>query len=327
MFAGKNKLINADFSIWQRASVSTSTSSAGYFADRWRYVLTGGASKGFTQSRNAFTAGTAPVSGYEGKYFYRIGVSTAGTGYTDEALEQPIEDVRTFAGQTITISFWAKASSVGTIAVTPRLIQNFGTGGSGSVTTSLTTQTVGNTWARYSATITVPAVTGLTISTSDDSALILGLKLPNNTTYVLDVWGVQIERGSVATSFTINGASAQAELASCQRYYYRLNSDATNTVSLMTAAYYNTTVAYGSFKLPVSMKKVPTVSFSGQTILSVYASGSAKATTVIASSGGNGIDTLEISCTTAAVASAGLSAFVRFAAASGNYIEISSEYF
>jgi hypothetical protein len=45
-------------------------------------------------------------------------------------LNQNIEDVRTFAGQQITVSFWAKADAAKPIAV--EFIQKFGFGGSPS---------------------------------------------------------------------------------------------------------------------------------------------------------------------------------------------------
>ena len=128
--AGKNKIINGDFGIWQRGTSFSNPSSLAYTADRWAIYYDGsGATR--TISQQAFTTGAAPVSGYESSFFYRYAVSVAGSGNTANLLRQYIENVRNFAGQTATVSFWAKASanitvpSVGTT-------QNFGTGGSPS---------------------------------------------------------------------------------------------------------------------------------------------------------------------------------------------------
>lgn len=257
--AGKNKLINADFSFWQRA---TSGSSTGYVADRWRYMLVGGSGKGFTQSRQTFTPGNQPQAGYEGKYFYRVAVSTLGAGgYTAEYIEQPIEDVRTFAGKKVVVSFWAKVSS-GTLAVTPQLVQNFGTGGSTAVTSSFTAQSIGTSWARYTATLTtsgntVPNLSGKTISTSDDSYLALRLLLPNNTAYTIDIWGVQLEEGVTASRFSINGSNQQVELASCQRYYYKLQATAIGQ-RFGTGMATGTTSGIFMQQFPGTMRAIPT---------------------------------------------------------------------
>jgi len=106
--AGKNKIINGDFYVNQRNFTCT-TSSTTFGHDRWRLRSAGGTA---TYSTQAFTAGTAPVAGYEGTNFARL-VTSGQSGTNDYAsIEQPIEDVRTFAGQTVTVSFWAKASTL-----------------------------------------------------------------------------------------------------------------------------------------------------------------------------------------------------------------------
>ena len=270
--AGKNKILNSDFSIWQRIGTTTSTSSAGYFADRWRYVVAGGASKVFTQSRQAFTPGNQPEAGYEGKYFYRVAVTTAGSGYTSEYIEQPIEDVRTFAGKKVVVSFWAKAST-GTMAVTPRLVQYFGTGGtpSANVISSFTVQSVGIGWTRFTATLTtsegkVPNLAGKTIGSNDDSYLALQFVMPNNTIQTLDIWGVQLEEGVTASRFSINGSSQAEELASCQRYYYRIWNSTTSGIGPFAAGVApNTTSIWGIFNHPTAMRANPSFNLSSST--------------------------------------------------------------
>jgi hypothetical protein len=114
--AGKNKFINGDFSVWQRGTSFTNPGDNTYNCDRYR---ANGNGSGVTKiiSRQTFTPGTAPVAGYEGQFFYRFAQTVAGTGATyNNGIQQPIEDVRTFAGQTVTWSFWAKADATRTVS-------------------------------------------------------------------------------------------------------------------------------------------------------------------------------------------------------------------
>jgi hypothetical protein len=212
--AGKNKIINGDFGIWQRGT--TFSSSGAYTSDRWQLNFNGsGATRAVT--RQTFTAGTAPVAGYEGTYFLRYDQSVAGTGGGYNQVFQPVEDVRTFAGQTVTFSFWAKASATVTL---PYLAfeQVFGSGGSGDVGTTLSTTTsLTTSWTRYSFTATVPSISGKTIGTNSYLKVILGV--PTNSTFTIDFWGVQLEASNTATAFQTATGTLQGELAACQRYY------------------------------------------------------------------------------------------------------------
>jgi hypothetical protein len=208
--AGKNKIINGDFGIWQRGT-SFTHSTAAYTADRFQ----GYSDASQTYSRQSFTAGTAPVTGYESTYFWR-GTKTA-TG-TFISLIQLIEDVRTFANQTFTVSFWAKTDTAQTLYIRP--YQQFGTSGSSTVTFTSQTVTTNTSWVRYSATFTAPSIAGKTIGANNH----LGFEtfIITNGAVTMDIWGVQLEAGSIATPFVLaGGGSQQAELALCQRYYYR----------------------------------------------------------------------------------------------------------
>lgn len=206
--AGKNKIINGDFGIWQRGTSVSVPSFYGYGPDRWRTYSYAASSS--TMSRQTFTPGTAPVAGYEGAYYMRI-VSTNNITF----FGQPIEDVRTFAGQTVTVSFWLKAASAissGSVA----LDQNFGSGGSATVNTNLgSSLSFTTSWTRYSYTVTLPSISGKTIGTSSYLDLIISAGVINNN---IDVWGVQLEAGSTATPFQTATGTLQGELAACQRY-------------------------------------------------------------------------------------------------------------
>jgi hypothetical protein len=286
--AGKNNIINGAFDIWQRLDGNggvTSISTTGYLADRWRYVATTGAGKTISQSQQTFTAGTAPVSGYESKYFYRIAITgTAGSGYTYEALEQPIEDVRTFANTTVTLSFWAKSST--SSSVTPKLTQNFGTGGSTSIDITGSAIALTNNWTRYTQTLVVPTVATKTITSN--SALIFALTFPNNTLYTVDVWGAQLEQSSSATSFTTATETIGGEFALCQRYYYRMSNSSTATSYFASGVQFNGSTAYAYIKFPRQMRAAPSALETSGTINVVCTAGVTSTSTTFGSANVDG---------------------------------------
>jgi hypothetical protein len=258
--AGKNKIINGDFGIWQRGATFTNPASLAYTADRWAIFYNGtGATR--TISQQTFTPGTAPVAGYEGQFFYRYAVSVAGLLNTANLLRQYIESVRTVAGQTVTVSFWAKAASSLTIP-SIEFTQNFGTGGSpsaGADTNIATSVSVTTSWQRFSYTVTVPSISGKTLGTDGNDALELRFFLPNAaSTFTFDIWGVQVEAASSVSDFTTaSGGSKQGELAACQRYYWRSTKNVSATMFSLGVAY-STTAAQYFIKFPISMRIYPT---------------------------------------------------------------------
>jgi hypothetical protein len=249
--AAKNKIINGDFSVNQRNF--TTISGGGFGFDRFNCATSGATA---TSSAQTFALGTAPVAGYEGKNFLRWAVTT-GNDYC--RVLQTIESVRTFAGQTVTLSFWAKGTNPTTAGnLRVRLSQYFGTGGSPSAGVSTAEQTFVLTagWTRYSFVLSVPSISGKTIGTNNDDGLQVDIgQLSNASTdaWTLDLWGVQLEYGSKATPFqTASGGSIQGELAMCQRYFqiYPTGADA----QAWSGQFYSTTAARLYKDLPVTMR-------------------------------------------------------------------------
>ena len=262
--AGKNKIINGDFRVWQRGTSFTNNANTAYNADRFKQFYDGaGATRIISQQ--TFTPGTAPAAPYESQYFLRFNQSVAGTLGTFNTLTQPIEDVRTLAGNTVTLSYWAKAAA--TLSLTIEADQGFGSGGSSTVTTSVVSgQTITTSWVRYSHTFTMPSVSGKTIGTS--SFVNLSFKLPLNTTFTFDTWGWQLEQGSTATAFQTATGTLQGELAACQRYYWRSLTGYTFAPVRTTVISNASTTGYGYFVPNCTMRIPPTsVDFSNLTIV------------------------------------------------------------
>jgi hypothetical protein len=137
--------------------------------------------------------------------------------------------------------------------------QNFGSGGSASVFSSLNTISLTTAWVRYSTTFTLGSLTGKTIGTSN--FLMLGLRMPTSAGVVrvgtYDYWGVQVEAGSTATAFQTATGSIQGELAACQRYYQRMTT--TSAATAFSNGHNNTTTS-GNFAINflVQMRTSPT---------------------------------------------------------------------
>jgi hypothetical protein len=267
--AGKNKIINGDFFVNQRAFTSTTTSNT-YGFDRWFIGFSGGT---VTYSAQTFTLGSAPVAGYEGTNFARVVTASQSAAGDFAYLQQRMENVKTFAGQTVTVSFWAKAAT-GTPSVGVVLEQQFGTGGSSTVVTSGGTTAITTSWARYSKTISVPSLSGKTIGTGT-VALNLGLMTSVGTTIsaagypavgiqnaTIDFWGVQLEAGNVATPFTTATGTIQGELAACQRYFYRA-SNAVGFEATLQGFYQTASEMNVSITFPVTMRIKPTFISTG----------------------------------------------------------------
>jgi hypothetical protein len=270
--AGKNKIINGDFGINQRAFTSVFADGT-YGFDRW---VLGNVNVNTVYSAQTFTAGAAPVAGYEGTNYARI-LTTGQTLASDRTtLSQRIEDVRTSAGQTLTWSFWAKAAS-GTPKIAAEVQQNFGSGGSASVNTLAGQVTLSTSWARYTVTVAVPSISGKTIGTgsflgaihwvsagTDFNSRTGSLGIQNNT---FDIWGVQVEAAQTASPFQTATGTKQGELAACQRYYQKSYAQTTAPGTASTSAGSNLYVTISataitnrsSVRLPVTMRTAPTV--------------------------------------------------------------------
>jgi len=212
----RNRIINGNFDVWQRGTATPTWGAPVtnfYWPDRWVFNSNGAGGNGAV-SQQSFTPGQTDVPG-EPTFFMRWQITSAASGQTTGGcwVEQRIEDVRTLAGQTATISFYAKGT--GTLP-SVHLAQTFGSGGSAQVINTLATNVALNaTWTRYTYTVNVSSISGKTIGTNHYVGLTF--MVPLNSTYTFDLAQVQVEQGTIATPF--ERRSYGQELALCQRYY------------------------------------------------------------------------------------------------------------
>ena len=250
--AGKNRIINGDFGVWQRGTSFSGFGDNTYTADRFTFYGNGsGYAK--TVSQQAFTPGAAPVAGYESANFLRFNQTTAGTSATYNLMLQRVEDVRTLANQTVTLSVWVKADTSRTINFSVNRM--YGSGGSGTDYTVVSSSnlSVTTSWQRLTYTFAMPSLSGKTIGAG--SYYEVCFNFPNNAVQTFDLWGAQLEAGSIATPFQTATGTLQGELAACQRYYYRCGTIANARFGLGTALS-STQVEIG-ITFPVTMRTYP----------------------------------------------------------------------
>jgi hypothetical protein len=258
-----NYIINGAMDFNQRGLTSTGTTTNGYTLDRWAFW---GVST--TCSAQAFASGEAPISNWEKGTYIRLAVGSMSLADDYIHLQQPIEDVRTLSGQTVTLSFYAKAAT-GTPKIAVEFVQKFGTSGSTEVQSYAQQVVIGTSWVRYTVTANLPSIVSKTIGTG--SMLVVNLWLSAGTTHntrtgslgfqsnTFNIWGVQLEAGSIATPFRRNANSIQGELAACQRYYWRSNNTGTgNYAPVGTGIGKSSTQCEIYIPFPTPMRVVPT---------------------------------------------------------------------
>jgi hypothetical protein len=252
--------------------------AATYLVDRWYYFGTQ-ASK-FNSQQNAGSV-TPPV-GFT-KYLGLTSTSAYSVVTSDYFnLRQAIEGFNvadlgfgTANASTVTFSFWVRSSLTGTFS---GVLSNTNFNRVYPFTFTISSA---NTWEQKS--VTVAGDTSGTWAADNTSGLILTFNLGAGATFLgtAGAWtsstlvgatgsvnvvgtngatfyitGVQLEKGSTATSFDYRPYGT--ELALCQRYYYRQTSQATGDYFVPNAYAISTTLAFGFNTFPVPMRTRPT---------------------------------------------------------------------
>jgi hypothetical protein len=234
----KNRIINGAMMIDQRnAGASVTASADGYCLDRWKTYLSGGG------VMTAQQVSTAPA-GFINSALFTVTTADSSIAAGDVyGVQQMVEGLNcadlgwgTANAQTITISFWVRSSVTGTYTVSVR--------NSSDARSYLATYTVNAANTFEQKTITIAGDTTGTWLTTNGVGVRLWFDLGAGSTYTgsAGAWsagtlthatgstnwiatngatfyitGVQLEKGSTATSFDYRPYGT--ELALCQRYY------------------------------------------------------------------------------------------------------------
>jgi hypothetical protein len=281
----KSRIINGAMVIDQRnAGASVTPVDGQYLTDRWRYGASQTGKLTFQQNAGSVTA---PVgfNNYSGL------TSTSAYSITSTDLflfAQRIEGFNfadlgfgTANAKTVTISFWVRSSLTGTF-------------GGGLANSDFTrnypfsyTISSANTWEQKTI-IVAGDITGTWVGATNGLGANLSFGLGVGTTYsgTANAWtgtsnmlvptgsvsvvgtngatfyitGVQLEKGSTATSFDYRPYGT--ELVLCQRYYWK--SQAGNSYSAFGSGMANSSTQASIYvKYPVTMRTTPTFAFSG----------------------------------------------------------------
>jgi hypothetical protein len=266
----RNLIINGNFSVSQRGTSFTTDNV--YTLDRWFSGDGTGGTPARTLSQETFTLGQTDVPN---AYYYLRHNQTGASTNGNSSLVQKIEDVTRFDGQTVTLSFYAKADAAMDIDVL--FIQDFGTGGSPSSDVTLTeTVSIGTSWTRYTVTKTLGSLSGKTLGSDgvNTSFLAINMELQPTTTFTLDMALCQLEYGSEATPFEQRPYGD--ELRRCQRYYQRW--DGSSTAVSSGGLWYGATQVLSKLEFWVPMRTGPSMTASAANWGTCYDVGDARTT-------------------------------------------------
>jgi hypothetical protein len=187
-------------------------------------------------------------------------VRTSGTNRWVVGTNLETSVVKKFKGRTVILSYWLRKGSsltadTGVALKTTSAEARFNSSVDSSTATITAAQLSTSTFTRFTQTLTIPAgSTALGLAVEFEAKSQAGA-----ANAFLDIAMVQLEVGTIATPFEQRPIGT--ELALCQRYYWRISGNATNTGKAI--GFGNTgpgTTATAAFvNCPVTMRTVPTL--------------------------------------------------------------------
>ena len=231
---------NGDFSVWQRGG-GTITTSGTYLADRYQ-----------TNQVNS-TSRSTDVPSNSG-FPYSISFGNSSTSYSNVSHKIEASNAARAIGKRITISFWAK-NVTGSVPiyvdfVNPTAVDNWNVVNIWESTTGVVPT---STWTYYTFTSSVVAPASVANG--------LGFYIPrNNGAATTLVTGIQLEVGTAPSEFEFE--PYETTLSKCQRYYFVVKNNASNSPVLYRFNYGGSDNLYHcTITLPVTPRITNGLSF------------------------------------------------------------------
>ena len=347
---GKNLVINGDMNVQQRglnAAILTGFDSTTTTYGPDRFLMTGG---GTPQNRGTvYALNSGGPTGFP--HFFRYDITTAESAVASAeftAMQHRIEGYNlnrlswgNAAAKDVTLSFYMRSPKTGTHCV--------GLGQSSNrYQVKEFTVASADTWEKHSLTfpgdtsgsmnvasteglrIFWPIIAGGAYNVSADTWTAGGpwLKTSNqqnladSTSNNIDLTGVQLEVGSVATDFAYEDYGTT--LNKCYRYYERLTPNTATNQAIFQAYNVQTTTASGIFNY-THKRAAPTLTFTAGGTFEVRHEVATAVCTAVAVSGSTDEDRCLINFTVSSGLTAGSGCIIRRNGTDTTYIEVSAE--
>ena len=313
LYGFKNRIINGAMTISQRGSTNVTAAGGNIYVAADRFCMFNYFGSG---QINTATSTSVVPSGYSNSLSLTVNTAVPLSGTTGYLVNvaQTIEgfNIADCYNQSITLSFWVRSSITGTYTVSFYNASNAGATSATRWYNATYTINSANTWEQKTITVSLSAGTASGTWLSDNGVGLniawgLGAESVRKGNTYLNTWGtvgttydfqvssqtqwastagatfyitgVQLEKGSVATSFDYRPYGT--ELALCQRYFWKVGGtaayeqiamglvDATTQVSCITS-------------FPVAMRAAPSVGYSSASAFNVNDAASQASTTAVA---------------------------------------------
>lgn len=216
-FGFRNRIINGAMNVWQRATTYALTAGFAYgSADRWSFTQV-------TSANGVANQVASALSGF--RYDLKLGRNSSAVTTGNIYAVQAVETANSvdLAGQTVTLSLYAKAGSNFSASASLLNFQIYSGTGADQTAATLGSWTGLATVASGAATLTTSYQRFTVTGTVPANATQLAVQLfftPTGTAGADDfiyITGVQLEKGAVATAFDFKPIGVDISL--CHRYF------------------------------------------------------------------------------------------------------------